>query len=115
MSPIEPTGTITRLHGAEAFVVPSRSGGDPHLITVHNDSASCTCPATGTCWAIRRVMGRDGFAQLAGVAAEREALAGREAELVGMLRTAGVSWHRIAVALGRTSEGVRKRYRSTTP
>lgn len=107
---------ITRLDGAETFYAPSRTDGDGHLITVHQGHASCTCPAkNGTCWAVRELMSdaytaADGLPVLRTVARDRTILATREAAAVAIARQAGASWHTIAVALGRTSEGVRKRY-----
>jgi len=115
--------SVQRLDGAETFYAPSRTNGAGHLITIHNGHASCTCPAKpATCWAVRELMARvgevgvgpDALIVLGDVARDRAILAVREATAVASARSDGVSWHRIAVALGRTTEGVRRRYRSAS-
>lgn len=113
--------TITRLTGAETYAVASRTDGAPHLVVVHEGAASCSCQSTGPCWAVREVMaGRESnstnlLEQLDGLGREKRHLAILERDLVERARTAAptpISWHRIALALGRTTEGVRRKYRA---
>lgn len=115
--------TVTRLDSAETYYAPSRSGnGDGHLITSLDGAVSCSCPApNGTCWAVRELIDdrrrSDDLVALTALAAVRrdqQILKNREAEAVASARANEVSWHRIAVALGRTTEGVRRKYRDAT-
>jgi hypothetical protein len=116
MTLLDINAPIQRLHGAQVYVAQSRSRpGHMHLVTIAGENATCTCEATGTCRHIRDTMqaATDPLDELAALAADRDRQDAREPVLVAQAREAGRSWHMIAVALGRTSEGVRKRYAVT--
>lgn len=104
-------GTVLRVEGAEVFVVDGHTDG-PYFVVVVGDRATCTCKAAPGKWHIRDVMSMraDPLERLKALARERALQDDGEAALVRSARERGASWHRIAVALGRTSEGVRKRY-----
>jgi hypothetical protein len=109
--------TVTRLDGAETYYALSRTDGDGHLITIHNGAVSCTCPArNGTCWAAGELVDTlaDPVRRLRAIGRELGLMVARERDAVVDARRDDISWHRIAVALGRTTEGVRRKYRETT-
>ncbi len=106
---------VSRVDGAEVFHVEG-DRGVAYLVTLADGAATCTCPATGPCKHIRRVVGSSGHVGvdalevLAAVARDRSLLEQRERTAVASARDQRVPWPKIAVALGMTSEGCRRRH-----